>query len=67
MFKKKSEQQGITFEEARSTMISGIPAGKIGDPGDFATLAAWLLSPLSGFVTGQVYTLDGGTTRHSLG
>jgi len=67
LFKKKSELEGISVEQARQKTMEHIPMGSIGDPHDFASLAIWLLSPLSGFVTGQVYTIDGGTTRHSLG
>lgn len=67
LFKKKSEMEGISAEEARQGMLDKIPTGTIGSVHDFASLAAWLLSPLSSFVTGQVYTLDGGTTKSSIG
>ncbi|WP_043830195.1 SDR family oxidoreductase [Muricoccus aerilatus] len=39
------------------------PAGRVGRPADIAALAAWLLSPESGFVTGAEFVSDGGMTR----
>jgi len=39
------------------------PAGRVGTPADIAALAAWLLGPDSGFVTGAEFVVDGGMTR----
>ncbi|TPG58155.1 SDR family oxidoreductase [Roseomonas nepalensis] len=39
------------------------PAGRVGRPEDIAALAAWLLGPESGFVTGSEFISDGGMTR----
>lgn len=39
------------------------PAGRVGTPGDIASLAAFLLGPESGFITGQEFVVDGGMTR----
>ncbi|MEF0941392.1 SDR family NAD(P)-dependent oxidoreductase [Rhizobium sp. BR 362] len=39
------------------------PVGRLGEPRDIGNLAVWLASDESGFVTGQVYVVDGGRTK----
>jgi 3-oxoacyl-[acyl-carrier protein] reductase len=39
----------------------------MGQPDEFASLATWLLSPLSGYVTGQTISVDGGVMMGSFG
>ena len=39
------------------------PVGRVGTPEDVAALAAYLASAEAGFVTGQIFTIDGGMTR----
>jgi NAD(P)-dependent dehydrogenase (short-subunit alcohol dehydrogenase family) len=38
------------------------PAGRVGTPEDIGTLAVYLLSDASRFVTGQSFVVDGGMT-----
>lgn len=39
------------------------PVGRLGEPADVARLVLWLASDESGFVTGQVFVVDGGRTK----
>lgn len=39
------------------------PAGRVGEVADIANLAAYLLSPQAGFLTGAEFVADGGMTR----
>lgn len=50
---------------AKQDALARHPAGRFGEPGDIASLAAWLASDEAGFATGQCYTLDGGMTAAS--
>ena len=67
LFVKKAETDNITIEEAKHEMERDIPVGKMGEPYEMASLACWLLSPLSRYVTGQTITHDGGMVRSIFG
>ena len=67
VLQKKAELQGITYEEAKLNQKESIPVKKIGKPENFASLAAWLLSPYAEYITGQTITVDGGAVKYSLG
>jgi 3-oxoacyl-[acyl-carrier protein] reductase len=66
IYHKKAEQTGKSFAEVKQLAEKAIPVGKLGEAADFATLALWLLSPHSRYVTGQVFTVDGGSVKSML-
>jgi 3-oxoacyl-[acyl-carrier protein] reductase len=47
-------------KEVTDKFLSVIPFGKYGEPEDVANAALFLCSNLSGYITGQVLTVDGG-------
>ncbi|WP_321306267.1 SDR family oxidoreductase [Marinifilum fragile] len=57
---KKAEQENISVQEAKNKIASGIRMKRMGDPDDLGQLAAWLLSPASGYISGQTISVDGG-------
>jgi 3-oxoacyl-[acyl-carrier protein] reductase len=67
LFEKKSMLLGISPLDARKLFESEIKSGKLGDPSEFATLALWLLSPHSSFITGQTISVDGGLIKGTMG
>lgn len=46
--------------EQREAIVKGIPLGRLGLPQDVANAVAFLASPASDYITGQVLTVDGG-------
>lgn len=67
VFRKQAEKSGKSVEEVRDALVKSIPAQRMGDPDELASLAIWLLSPLSGYITGQTISVDGGRVRGVFG
>lgn len=67
LYVKRSEVEGVTIDEAKAKYESEIKIGRMGDVLDFGTLGAWLLSPLSGYITGQTISVDGGAVKGTMG
>ena len=64
---KNSEADGISLQEALNRMIVDVPTRKLGTLEDFASLAIWLLSPRSAYITGQTISIEGGSVRGTMG
>jgi 3-oxoacyl-[acyl-carrier protein] reductase len=54
-----------TPEAQRKWVQENCPVGYIGEPDDLAVLVAFLSSPKSRYITGQVIHVDGGARRFS--
>ena len=64
---KKAKNGGMDYDVAKQKIESGIPAGKMGFPDDLGSLATWLLSEKSGYISGQTISIDGGMIRSVFG
>jgi len=47
-------------DQAKDSIISQIPLGRMGSPEDIAAAALFLASNEAGYITGQTFTVDGG-------
>ncbi|KAF0096177.1 MAG: 3-oxoacyl-(acyl-carrier-protein) reductase [Puniceicoccaceae bacterium 5H] len=53
----------LANDTMRKVSASMHPQGRIGDPEEVASLIRWLLSDQANWVTGQVWSMDGGMSR----
>jgi 3-oxoacyl-[acyl-carrier protein] reductase len=67
VIKNNSSIRGISYEKAKIEMEQNIPVQRMGTAEEFASLAAWLLSPHSGYITGQTISHDGGVVKGLFG
>jgi 3-oxoacyl-[acyl-carrier protein] reductase len=58
-----AERQSKSLEEIASAARASIPAGRYGDPQEFADVVAFLASVRASYVTGTKIRVDGGATR----
>jgi acetoacetyl-CoA reductase len=47
-------------EEILARIVDQIPAGRLGEPEEVARVVAFLVDPASSYITGQVYSINGG-------
>jgi 3-oxoacyl-[acyl-carrier protein] reductase len=59
----KAAAEGTTPEAITSRWEAEIPAGRLGEPREFAAVAAFLASDRAAYVTGQSIAVDGGWIR----
>ncbi|UCC26240.1 MAG: SDR family oxidoreductase [Gemmatimonadales bacterium] len=58
--------RGISESEAYAAWEDQVPMGRIGEPREFAALAAFLASERASYITGQSIAVDGGWIRSLL-
>ncbi|HWC46956.1 MAG TPA: SDR family oxidoreductase, partial [Casimicrobiaceae bacterium] len=53
-------REGVTVEDVSRRIEAQIPMRRLGEPHEFAALAAFLASEQAGYITGQSIAVDGG-------
>jgi len=67
LYKNTASNLNISEDEAKQVFEKNLPIKPMGNPDEMASLALWLLSPLSRYVTGQTISHDGGLVEGLFG
>lgn len=63
LIQSKADTKKISYAEEEKIWLSEVPAGRFGEPSELASLAAFLSSPLAGYINGTSIAIDGGKTQ----
>ena len=56
----ETDMTAAMTDDAKKTLFAQIPLERLGKPADVASLVTFLASDLAGYITGQVFIVDGG-------
>ena len=56
----ETDMTAAMTDDAKKTLFAQIPLERLGQPADVASLVTFLASDLAGYITGQVFIVDGG-------
>jgi 3-oxoacyl-[acyl-carrier protein] reductase len=56
----ESDMTRVLTDDQKAGILAGIPMGRMGQPGEVASLTAFLASREAGYLTGQTLGIDGG-------
>jgi 3-oxoacyl-[acyl-carrier protein] reductase len=56
----ETDMTAAMTDDAKKTLFAQIPLERLGQPSDVASLVTFLASDLAGYITGQVFIVDGG-------
>ncbi len=59
----QAEAEALPRDQAFDRIAANIPLGPLGDPDEFGTLAAFLVSEAASYVTGTAITIDCGLSK----
>jgi len=61
-----AKKEGVSIADVAARWTEEIPMGRLGEPREFAALAAFLVSERASYITGQSIAVDGGWIRSLL-
>ena len=62
LFNQQADDQGISKLEILTRTLSSIPAKRLGEPGEFGAIVAFLCTPAAAYINGINLPVDGGRT-----